>query len=95
MEAVLIKMVEELISQECPPTRRTMVARRVQRLAQYLKETRVSIAKLDRRLRVQRDAPVIVQGLHRRRSRLVKRLFQTRTELRTLKLELLNGATRD
>ena len=95
MEAVLIKMVEELMSQECPPTRRMMVARRVQRLAQYLKETRVSIAKLDRRLRVQRDAPVIVQGLRSRRSRLVKRLFQTRTELRTLKLEILNGATRD
>lgn len=95
MEAVLIKMVEELMGQECPPTRRMMVARRVQRLAQYLKETRVSIAKLDRRLRVQRDAPVIVQGLRSRRSRLVKRLFQTRTELRTLKLEILNGATRD
>lgn len=95
MEAELIKMVEELMSQECPPTRRMMVARRVQCLAQYLKETRVSIAKLDRRLRVQRDAPVTVQGLRSRRSRLVKRLFQTRTELRTLKLEILNGATRD
>lgn len=94
MEAELIKMVEELVSQECPPTRRIMVARRVQRLAQYLKETRVSIAKLDLRLRVQRDAPATVQGLNRRRSRLVKRLFQTRTELRTLKLELLNETTR-
>jgi hypothetical protein len=94
MEAELIKMVEGIV-EEFPPTRRTLVARNVARLTKYMKETRLSIAKLDRRIRVQRDAPTTVLGLLRRRSRLVKRLFQTRTELRKLKLELLNGTTRD